>query len=285
MIQQSPTLTRENYDEDTHYLRHSAVEDFIKSPSLYRHRWIHGAERSESASLMLGRVSHTLVLEGYDPFQDWFAVAPKLDKRTKIGKEELEKFCFANVGKTIIDAPIYSQACNINEAVRSHSAASQLLDALDHVEQPLTFDFAGMPCKARLDGVCLKGSGFILDLKTSRDPYPDAFARACYSYGYHRQAHWYLEAAQQHYQREFRFIFVAVDVEQPHDVFVYELDDDAIRLAEEENHAAVSRLSAIIAEEENTIGDTSHLWVHPESLGIRSLSLPRWATGKVVSCE
>lgn len=265
----SEPLTRENYDRDTHYMRHSAMKDFIVSPSLYKRKWIDGIRDPDTSAMLLGRVVHCLALEGYDEFQNGYAVAPRCDRRTKDGKARYEEFVSSSMGKCIIDAETYRTATAINEAIRSHDAAAQLLEVADLVEHPIAFHYHGLLCKARLDGIAEKHH-IIIDLKTSRDPYPKQWSRQAYQLGYHRQARWYQEAASFHFGSVMRFIFIVVDSAPPHDVFCYELDGDAIALGEHENSIAINSFTAAIA-------DPDFDWSHPESKGIRTLSLPKWA--------
>ncbi|MCB1902338.1 MAG: PD-(D/E)XK nuclease-like domain-containing protein, partial [Rhodocyclaceae bacterium] len=84
--------------------------------------------RSEpTANMALGTAVHTLVLEPAT-FDAEFAVMPKVDKRTKIGKEMFAEFEAASAGKTVIAEDMLAKAQAMADSVRSHPVAGLLLE-------------------------------------------------------------------------------------------------------------------------------------------------------------
>ena len=77
-----------------------------------------------------------------------------------------------------------------------------------------------MECRARPD--LIRNDGFIVDLKTAADASADAFQRASFNYGYHRQAAFYLDAWKLiSGEAPKGFIFVVQETEAPFLTAVY----------------------------------------------------------------
>lgn len=263
-----PALTRDNYDQDGYYIRHSAIEDFIKSPALYYHRHVLRKGREETDAMRFGSAVHCAVLDNQGEFDRLYTVAPNCDRRTKAGKEKWDEFLTESAGKTVLTREQANLVNVITHRLSRHDAANELLSRVKTTEQVITFEQDGLPCKARLDATL---PGVILDLKTSRDPYPQAFARSVVNFGYHRQADWYMDAYKSVHGDRPRFVFIVVGVEPPHEVFIYELEERAILQASNENFRARLQLMECLANSDG------HPWQHPDSLGVLKLSLPTWA--------
>lgn len=177
-------------------------------------------QKEPTAAMRLGTLTHALVLEP-EKFDAEFAVMPKFDRRTTIGKKAAEEFEQEHAGKVIVDEIAYERARNIADAVRSHPLVAQSLVG-GHAEVSLFWDQYGLPCKARCD--YMTGNS-IFDVKTCLDASPEGFARQIANFQYHLQA--------AHYSAGFRevvgwepdrFVFIAVESEAPHAVGIYALD-------------------------------------------------------------
>jgi hypothetical protein len=62
------------------------LSSFIRCP----YTWKHSKGLTQSPALLEGRVQHTVFLEHHN-FDKEFIIEPKIDKRTKAGKEERSK--------------------------------------------------------------------------------------------------------------------------------------------------------------------------------------------------
>ena len=77
-------------------------------------------------AMALGSAVHCLTLTP-DKFKSQFAVAPKIDRRTKAGKEEWENFTLTAATKTVIKQDQYEQAMDMfDQPPAAHLGASQL---------------------------------------------------------------------------------------------------------------------------------------------------------------
>jgi len=69
----------------------------------------------------------------------------------------------------------------------------------------------------------------IVDVKTAQDWRPQAFARACYRYGYHMTAAYYIDTFALDWTVEVEhYVFLVVASDAPHEVAAYTLDRDSV---------------------------------------------------------
>ena len=163
-----------------------------RSPEYFQYR--KNTPMEPTAALLFGQVAHKLLLEP-DSFDDDFAVAPYVDRRTKAGKELWESFIADAGEKTIVDAATYDQAADMIAAARLNPLVNDLL-AGEH-EKPLfwTDPDTGVECKCRLDAIIRDDDGVpvIVDYKTTTDCSTKAFLRDVCGFGYFFQAAMYSE--------------------------------------------------------------------------------------------
>ena len=113
-------------------LSRSELWQFHKSAEWFKWKKDHPSE--PTPALLFGQVAHKLLLEPED-FDTDFAVAPVVDKRTKVGKEMWAQFCADADGKTVVDADIYEQCMAMVSAARLNPLVNDLLEG-NH-EEPL----------------------------------------------------------------------------------------------------------------------------------------------------
>lgn len=198
---------------------------------LYEHT--HGG-KERTPALDLGWLFHVAVLEP-ERYERDFAVAPKCDKRTKVGKALYAKFEAEHPDATIVDEKTDAKVRAMRESVMKHKTAGPFLASGVSELSGLWEDTKlGVLCKMRTDHIGRIGNSLVVaDLKHARDASRRAFERATYSYGYHIQAAHYLEgldalAAQGEGGTDRPFVFVVVEHDPPYCVACYELDDAAL---------------------------------------------------------
>ena len=130
-------------------------------------------------------------------------------------------------GKIVVSPDNYEQAKKIAASVRSHPAASKLLQEGDaEVSMFWTDPDTGYPCKARVD--FLNNLGYMVDLKTTQDASEAEFGRSIGKFGYHRQDGMYMDGYEAVTgERAKGFVFIAVETKAPYAVGVYLLDEDS----------------------------------------------------------
>ena len=201
----------------------SGAKLLLRSPAHYLAA--RNSPREPSSAMRLGTIVHGLILEP-DTFRDQFAVMPKFDKRTKVGKQAAEEFEADNAGKIVIDEYTHETATAIATSVLKHPVVAQHMRG-GNAEVSMLWDQYGVPCKARYD--YMTGSA-VLDVKTCSDASPEGFAKQIAKFQYHVQA--------AHYSAGFRevvgwdldrFVFIAVETEAPYAVGVYTLDPRSLQ--------------------------------------------------------
>jgi len=201
----------------------SGAKHLLRSPAHYLAQKEKPME--PTAAMRLGTAVHTMILEP-EKADIEIARAPKVDKRTKVGKETLELFEREHQGKLILEADVYDKAAAIADAVYKHPVARELLQGGEAEASMLWEAHDGIPCKARFD--YYKGDG-IVDIKTTQDASPDGFSRNIAGFKYHMQAAHYLQGYREVTGWDAdHFTFIAVESEPPYAVAIYRLDDASL---------------------------------------------------------
>lgn len=200
-------------------VRRSDLWELRKSPAHYLYAVTH--ERETTAALAFGTAAHKYILEP-DDFWNCYAIAPKVDRRTKAGKEEYAAFLEQSAGKTIITQEDLETIKQMDEAIMQNESAIRLLKTGQH-EVPIewTDPDTGEECKCRPD--CITGD-YIVDYKTTTSCEGNAFEYSCRKYGYKLQAAMYTEGVFNATLESKKFAFVAQEKNPPYAVRVYFCD-------------------------------------------------------------
>lgn len=178
-------------------------------------------KKKDTSALIFGRAAHKYILEK-DGFFDEYAIAPIVDRRTKLGKDEWSKFIEESCGKEIITEDDFLTIQRMFEAIQNNATAKQLLTGTCEQSFFWVDDVTGEKCKCRPD--CLSefnGEKFIVDYKTTDSCEDGHFERSCRKYGYKFQAGMYTEGVFQNTFEQYRFAFVAQEKAAPYAVRVY----------------------------------------------------------------
>lgn len=214
---------------------HSMLEQFRRSAAHARQWMLTGGK--ETPALRNGWAVHVAALEP-DRFASDFTVAPKVDRRTKDGKQAWADFEESPAGKLLRLSDEEMHLClNIRETLYAHPTAAEILSSKGTNEASLYWHDpeTGLDCKARFDRLCVyAGWSCVVDLKTTKDASRRTFEYSIHRYGYHRQAAMYLEGANVVAPRDRKFIWIAVETEPPYCVAVYEADPDCITLGRDD---------------------------------------------------
>ena len=224
----------------------------------------------DNDAFVFGHAVHCLALEP-ERFEERFAVAPSIDRRTKQGKLDWLMFNEHNKGKELLDDQTYEDALACVQALNNHAEYAAIMAQPRRIEHEIKFDFCGHPFKAKLDCV-VDSMRLILDIKTTDSCHPDKWKWSAIDYGYHRQASLYRHAMVRETGAEYRFIFAVVEKPTPSirglepTVALYEIDADAM-------YQAGNQLNRLM-DEYNYRMETND-WKQPYSKGIVSLQLPQ----------
>ena len=251
-----------------------------KSPAHYWN-WLNSESTDSTQAMNLGTATHTLLFEPERWAKDIVIIpadAPKKATKAQIEAKKPSAEALASIewwdnfkkqseGKCIIDDEQFIQAKGMVNAVLS---CEEVLPLLKHQSAKTELSISAIEningidikCKMRCDLLTEDGKT-ILDLKTCMDSSYDEFSRTFMSQGYWMQAAHYIATARLAGIPVERFIFVAVEKEQPHCVSMYQLDDTSLARA----FAIRERLLKVLAH-------CTANGKYPASNGVSNLTMP-----------
>lgn len=205
----------------------SELQLLRKSPKHLEYALQHRGEEDTKA-LAFGRAVHKWILEE-DTFFDEFCICPTVDRRTKEGKAEWERFLLSSDSREVITEAEMEQIVAMKDVINASPFVSHLLKGETEMSFFWTDEETGETCKCRPD--CLStfdGKKVIVDYKTTEDCSHDAFRRSCNKYGYKLQAGMYREGLFQNTFDDYGFVFVAQEKKAPYCVNVFLCFEDFI---------------------------------------------------------
>lgn len=236
-------------------LSYSSLKAFAKSP---RHFIQYKENPPDSSVLAFGRAAHCWILEGMNEFNRRFAIAPKIDRRTKAGKETFAAFQIESEGKQIVTADEFATIRQMQTSVYGVDVAQDMIELCQTEiwKEGMIhgFNFGGFA------DLVDPGDLYACDLKTCQDASPEAFTRDAHNFDYHLQA-----AIYRHLFGVERFYWICVEKKPPYNVQVYIQSDTAAQRAEE-------RLQELLNRWGHWDGTAAHYFP-----GVLTLDLPRWA--------
>ncbi len=212
--------------------------DHVSASALRRS--LHTAERAaalrieDDPSQRLAQALHALVLEPARFAREYFVL--DRDAPTPSGDAQPD----ALAGRVWLSSGEYAALVAARDAIRAYPRAP-LARWLDDGMKELSIywtDDAGRRWKARPD--CFTDD-IVLELKTTGDVRPRAFARTRRRFGYDLPAAHYVDAVRHLAGRAPRFAFIAVELTAPHYAWLYELSAAELARAGVELAAARSR--------------------------------------------
>lgn len=221
--------------------------------------------REETPALRIGSAIHSAILEP-EKFNDEYTIAPECDRRTKEGKETWANFVATAGDKTVLSAKEWSTVGNVAKSVRQHKVYRKIFDGADgQAETSMYWEdrATGVLCRIRPDWM---GAGVLLDVKTTEDASPDAFMRSIFTYGYHRQAAFYLDGCKANGIDPGAFMFMALEKSAPYAAAFYYAEPEMIEQGRKE-YKKLLRIYADCLASGNWPG-------YPEK--IVPINLPEW---------
>ena len=210
------TLNAEEYHADRSAVSKSWLDRIDRSPAHLK-AYLDGY-RPDTPAMLLGRLVHVAVLEP-DLLADLFVRPPEgINRRTNAGRAEYAEWQESVAGRTLVSIDQWIQALAIRDSVQQNRAAKALLTTGDPEQTVVWKNLeTGELCKARADWL---RENVIVDVKTTQDARPAAFAKSIANYRYDVQT--------SHYSEGFdldRFVFIAVEKEPPYACAVYAADE------------------------------------------------------------
>lgn len=164
-------------------LSFSSIKEFAKSPRHYLD-YISKQKTPPTDAMKLGSMVHCMMLQPA-LFNDLFAVAPEINKRTNAGKEEWNAFCTANEGKTVVANEDYEHARRLSDGAMLNPRISEMIKSCYDFECEWSADIEGLPFKGFYDGI---STDYVLEIKTINDAHPKNVMSDFFRRKYHMQA-------------------------------------------------------------------------------------------------
>jgi hypothetical protein len=275
-----PDLTYQQYAA-IDAARHSQLKEMAVSPK--RYRWALDHPREDTDAFRWGRLVHTAALEPHLLTDTYVAgehgIGPDFtiwEGAQRRGKA-WDAFQAEHDGRPILTIKKFGELVALREkaalvasVLHSDPIAGPML-AAGHREGAVVWvdERTGLRCKARFDTAFLTKDGHLADLKTSaRGVDPRGFGRTAASFAYHQQLSFYADgiAAVTGGLRP-PVSIIAVESAEPHDVVVYDLDEQTLDLGRQSYHELLVRLEAC---------QRANLWPGVANGDRMLLKLPEW---------
>lgn len=265
--------------DEKEYRAHDAIAAsdlrlLAKSYGHYKHKQDYPQDYSYSAALRAGTIVHACVLEP-ERFEQEFVVPPEINKRTKAGKEEWEKWEEENGEKFAITQDELDKALILRDHVlRNPKAAEMFTGGVAEVPLFWTEEHLGQEwrLKGRADYLVAFGDTLlVVDLKTTQSAEYQAFQRSVVNWDYALQAAHYRDGVAKLFpDYDVHFVWVAVEKAPPMGCNIFS--------ASEEIYAHGRKLK-LKGMENYLAGEGDPEGVHlPYSTDIKSMELPRWVS-------
>tara|TARA_R110000868_G_scaffold302646_6_gene563193 strand:- start:535 stop:1479 length:945 start_codon:yes stop_codon:yes gene_type:complete len=211
----------------------SAILEMKKSAYHYWHKYVNPMaiiDKEETQALIFGNAFHTFCLEP-NFFNLRYQFMPKIDRRTKEGKEQYNKILASAEGKELLPEAIQAQISGMYKSLMSNDLAKDYIKNPSNLYEQSLFwrhEATGLLCKARPDII---QENILIDLKTATNAQEHCFKNDLYKHGYHIQAAMQCEAYTAITGKKVEsFIFIVVEKDAPYATAIYFLDEDAIQI-------------------------------------------------------
>ena len=208
-------------------IRRSDLWKISKSPMHFRYWMDHEKERTKA--LIFGAAAHKYILQPRE-FNDEYAVAPMINRKTKEGRERYASFIDDAEGRDVITQDDFATIKDMRDVLMMDPVIEELLSG--EYEKPFTWtdDLTGELCTCRVD--CLSeycDEKYIVDYKTTESCADGVFERSVRKYGYKFQAGMYHEGVFQTLFEDRKFAFIAQEKEPPYAARIYFCTDEFVR--------------------------------------------------------
>lgn len=270
------SISNADYHSDTSRISKSGLDLIARSPLHYWHKYLNPDRKAEPErqAFVVGTATHSAILEP-ESFAVEYCAGIKVDKRTNAGKDAWANFEAVNTGKIILEPELYDSLHAMRAAVFANPAAAQML-AAGVAERTLHFTHAptGVLCKVRPDWIAERPAyTLVVDVKTTEDASPAAFAKSIANYRYDVAQAFYSDGfTYAGHTKPVRFAFIAVEKSPPYAVACYYLPDEDVAIGREKYTENLQAFAACKA---------AGVWTsYGDATKVNRISLPTWALNK-----
>jgi exodeoxyribonuclease VIII len=201
-------------------LSYSSIKEFAKSPRHFMN--YRNKPKETTPALIYGQALHCMLLEPQE-FDKQFAVSPKFDLRTTIGKEGQAKFVAESEGKTVIDDKLHNELFNLTQYISTSPEFEILMNGAQKEVEERT-EIYGLPFVTIKDIVKADN---VIDIKSVQSGQIDTLNKDFFNYQYHIQAAIYTQEGQ-------AFSFYVIEKSEPYYHGLVRVADDFIKYGRRE---------------------------------------------------
>jgi hypothetical protein len=216
----------------------SSIKNILRSPAHYLYESQNPSE--PTTAMAFGTACHEAILEP-EKFLANVTVMPKFEGTGS--RAAKDQWLLENHGKRILKAEDLANIHGMLKAISGHKTARSLLSG-GRAEESY-FDECpetGIKRKARPD--FLRDGHIIVDVKTTIDASPEAFAKAIANFNYHISGAYYLDVVGNVLGRKFdQFVIIAIEKEAPYGISVHMLEESTIEAGQYLYRKALRTLS------------------------------------------
>jgi hypothetical protein len=193
-------------------LSYSSLKEFAKSPKHYLH-YVTQPRDEASPDMFMGSVVDCLLWTP-DDFEKNYMILPKLDLRTKDGKEKYAEIMKTSANKKLVKPEDYEIAKRMKQELNDNENVMAVLNQITQPQKKLIYtdEQTGLPMIGYLDG---SGDKVIAELKTTKCAEPTAFAKDAMNYDYPLQCGFYTLA-----EPKKQFYYILIEKEEPFGISV-----------------------------------------------------------------
>lgn len=267
----APAIVVENQSQQEYSsapgYRSSELKQILVTPSHFQH-YLHN-KKPETPAMRKGTALHAALLEP-ELFAEQFAIVPKVDKRSKAGKEEWQAFNEANVGKTLIESNDAFFVETLRYSIQTNEKAKRLLEWPGRAELSLywTDPSTGIQLKARPDRLLQLATPLYVEVKSTTNASKAKFRERIAQFDYDFSIAMYREGLKCVYGELPPAVFLVIE-DITYQICLYTPDEEMLSVGLKRYRQALNTLAACLE---------SNRWpgYQPEAL-VEDISLPRWA--------
>ena len=232
----------ETYFADNMYVTNSMLKQLMTGSTMRLEHYLN-MEHKETESLVVGSAFHCYLLEP-EEFDKRYVFAPKIDKRTKVGKELYAEFT-ESIGERKPVPGHYEFAFeNMYTNIYDNKNAKTLMDGAK-VRESIHFwedTKTGLKCKGKVDA---EGKDYLVDIKTtSKGADHESFNKFVNDYKITQQAAFYLNGTQKK-----AFYFIMVELKAPFGVGIYKMGEEAVEFGNRQVESTINIYKEFVSNE------------------------------------
>jgi len=236
-------------------IKEMPFDEYINKPEFFHasevklfgqsiNHWETRHQQISTDGLRMGSAAHTTLLE-FNKFSSRYLVMPKVDCRTKIGKEQkaLAETQATKENKILLDQAEWTQILNWREKITDDVFVSDLFTknlGENEISGFFSHPVVGVDGCFRCDKL-LRDKKLCIDLKFMLSAHPFAFASAVKKYRYDIQASWYLDGLKAITGENYDFLFVVCEKVRPWNVQTYRLDEESLEKGRDDTRHFIKR--------------------------------------------